>query len=368
MSVTASWRADPSRDGRIVLAAFIVVAVAGSAAMFASPHVATIPFHVVWVSFAVAYGLRAWPAWQTTVALFLVTGVTGLALFRSAMGSPDEWDELSEIPLMALLFAVMAWHVRRRADAVDQLGRLAEQQRRFVRKGSHQLRTPLTVARGYAELARDSRDGETTHADIQIVIEELDKLEKIAGRLLGLGANALSPEPYTLAPASAREICERVVRRWRPVAERQWHCAGDDITVVVAAARLETALDCLVENAVHFTDVGGSVTVEAHRDRDRVTFVVADNGYAGRPTTVRPRSGTGLGLPIARGVARDHSGDVSLERRPDGGTTARLWVSTTLVADPEPTAAPTRPLQPVTPTSIPRQRTPQDLNPDASDL
>ena len=269
MSVTASWRADPSRDGRLVLAAFIAVGVAGSAAMYAAPHVATIPFHIVWVSFAVAYGLRAWPAWQTGVALFLVTAVTGYALFRSAMGSPDEWDELTEIPLMALLFGVMAWHVRRRADAVDRLGRLAERQRRFVRKGSHQLRTPLTVARGYAELARDARDREVGRTDIQVVIEELDKLEQIAGRLLGLGANALAPEPYTLAPASARDICERVVRRWRPVAEREWHCQADDITVVVAAARLETALDCLVENAVHFTDVGGSVTVEAHRDRDR---------------------------------------------------------------------------------------------------
>ena len=366
MSVTASWRADPSRDGRIVLAAFIVVAVAGSAAMFAYPHVATIPFHLVWISFAVAYGLRSWPPWQTAVALFFVTAVTGLALFRSAVGSPDEWDELTEIPLMALLFAVMAWHVRRRADAVDRLGRLAEQQRRFVRKGSHQLRTPLTVARGYAELARDARNGETAHADIQVVIEELDKLEKIAGRLLGLGANALAPEPYTFAPASAREICERVVRRWRPVAERQWQCAADDITVVVAADRIETALDCLVENAVHFTDVGGSVTVEAHRDRDRVTFVVADNGPAGRPGTARPRSGTGLGLQIARGVAKDHDGDVSLERRPDGGTTAKLWVSTTLSGDQEPAPAPPKPLQSVAPVAVPRQRTPRDLNPDAS--
>ena len=365
MSVTASWRADPSRDGRLVLAAFIAVGVAGSAAMYAAPHVATIPFHIVWVSFAVAYGLRAWPAWQTGVALFLVTAVTGYALFRSAMGSPDEWDELTEIPLMALLFGVMAWHVRRRADAVDRLGRLAERQRRFVRKGSHQLRTPLTVARGYAELARDARDREVGRTDIQVVIEELDKLEQIAGRLLGLGANALAPEPYTLAPASARDICERVVRRWRPVAEREWHCQADDITVVVAAARLETALDCLVENAVHFTDVGGSVTVEAHRDRDRVTFVVADSGHAGPPTG-RPRSGTGLGLPIARGVARDHDGDVSLERRPDGGTTARLWVSTALVSDPDPTQSPTGKLQSVAPSAIPRQRTPHDLNPDAS--
>jgi signal transduction histidine kinase len=366
MSGTASWRADPSRDGRIVLGAFIVVAVAGSAAMFVFPHEATIPFHLVWVSFAVAYGLRSWPGWQTAVALVLITSVTGLALFKSAMGSPDEWDELSEIPLMALLFAVMAWHVRRRAEAVDRLGRLAEQQRRFVRKGSHQLRTPLTVARGYAELARDARHGETTHADIKVVIEELDKLETIAGRLLGLGANALTPEPFTLVPTSAREICERVVRRWRPVAERHWRCEADDVTVLVAAARIETALDCLVENAVHFTDVGGSVAVEAHRDRDRVTFVVDDSGHLGRPATGRPRPGTGLGLQIARGVARDHDGDVSLERRPDGGTTARLWVSTTLAADSEPAQAPTKRLQSVAPTGIPRQRTPRDFNPDAS--
>jgi signal transduction histidine kinase len=133
------------------------------AMMFVLPGAETVPFHFIWISLALVYGVRPWPLRMTYAVLLVVCVTTGSALVLNVTRGYIGWEETTEVPLMSLLFLAMVWHVRRRAAAVRQARqhagserRMREAQRRFVRFASHELRTPVTVARGYTELIRDA--------------------------------------------------------------------------------------------------------------------------------------------------------------------------------------------------------------------
>lgn len=314
------WRADSLRRDRQLLYGWVGFAVVGVAAMLVLPGAETIPFHLVWVSFGVVYGLRSWSLLETTLALTFVTVSTGIVLVRSANRAVIEWEETSEIPLMALLIAVMVWHVRHRTAATERLARMAERQRRFVRRGSHELRTPLTVARGHAEQATSSGTLDDARACSVVVVEELDRLDAVADRLLALGAVDGKGAGTPPTPVQVADLLTRLAQRWRPVARRSWSVDAQPLWVEVDPARLETALDCLVENAVRYSAAETAITLAARARDGAVEITVRD---AGRPARApRPRGGTGLGLPIARGVVQDFGGRLVVESVAGQGTTA----------------------------------------------
>jgi len=130
--------------------------------MWLGPGLETVPFHLIWVSLAIVYGLQAWPLRWAVTACVVVAVATGIPLTSHAEDGVIAYEEVTEIPLMSVLFLVMVWHVRRRTAAVEEARRSAERehvatrlQQRFVRLASHELRTPITVARGYTEQRED---------------------------------------------------------------------------------------------------------------------------------------------------------------------------------------------------------------------
>ena len=132
--------------------------------MLAVPEWQTVPFHFIWVSLTVLYGYRLW-APRPTAALLAAVGVaTAAAVVATGDLSTQRLNELAEVPLMAAMFMVMVWHARRRHEALRQVERSAEREREFVRDASHELRTPITVARGHAELIRCGESGRRDRA------------------------------------------------------------------------------------------------------------------------------------------------------------------------------------------------------------
>jgi two-component system, OmpR family, sensor kinase len=335
MSDTAS-----SPVNRWLFPGWVIFAVVNTAAMFALPGQETIPFHFVYISIALVYGLQPWPLPRTYVILGLVAATTGAALAWHVKTGVIGWEETAEIPLMAVLFLVMVWHVRRRVAATREARRYAdsehemrEMQRRFVRFASHELRTPVTVGRGFAELIRDAQPDTQAAQDAIVVLEEFDNLERIAARLLTL---ARMDEPATVKPSAVplHTLLERTVTRWRPAANRDWRLCPASAVVVADRQRLETALDSLVENAVRYTGDGGRITLAAYQEEESVVIEVCDDG-PGIPDEELPyifesfRSGaslggTGMGLAIVKTIMEAHSGTVSAENLPGGGASFRL--------------------------------------------
>src|SRR5262245_20179558 len=331
---------------------WVIFAAANTAAMFALPGQETIPFHFIYISMAVVYGFQPWPLGRTYAVLGLVAVTTGAALVWHVKNNVIGWEETAEIPLMALLFLVMVWHVRRRVAATREARRYAdsehemrEMQKRFVRFASHELRTPVTVGRGFAELIRDAQPGSQAAQDAIVVLDEFENLELIAACLLTL---ARMDERSTVNPSVVPlgALLERTVTRWRAAANRDWRLRPTSAVVAVDRQRIETALDSLVDNAVRFTEEGGRIELAAYPDAGSVVIEVRDDGL-GIPDeelayifesfrSGSSRGGTGIGLAIVKTIVEAHGGAVSAGNLPAGGASFRLRLP---VQGPPPAAA-----------------------------
>ena len=318
--------------GEVAWGAFCV---ACAVTMLLFPRWQTVPFHWIWITLTFVYGFRRWTNAQTAGVLAAVIVITSIAMLRAV----DNRAELSEIPLMTCVFLGMVWHVRRRQDAVDAQRRIAERERAFMHDAAHTLRTPLTIAQGHAELVLAGLEpGTETHEDATIALDELRRLARISDQLLLLGT-ADRTDALLLAPVALDGLAADAARRWQATTDIAVVLdAPEAIGVLADEARLRHALDALVENALHATDAGGTVTIAARVHGGRVVLEVSDTGHGidaadakrifdrfarGADAEAR-RPGTGLGLAIVRAIAEAHGGGVYVESAPGEGATFGL--------------------------------------------
>jgi signal transduction histidine kinase len=301
----------------------------------------TVPFHFIWVSITILYGFRVWRSGPTVAILVAVMTTTGVSIFTDYQRGAQPLDELTEVPLMAAMFAAMVWHARRRLSATRQIERVSESNRRlierqrdFIQDASHELRTPITVALGHAELIQGSANG-TLREDATVVVEELTRLRRLSDRLLLL-ATAEDPDFLTMEPVEVEDMLLETLRRWAPI-PRRWRL-GDlvDATVEGDRDRLALAIDALVENAVKHTRPDQTIELSSRDQDGMVVIAVADEGTgidAGEVTRLFERfsrgvsaegGGSGLGLAIVAAIVGAHGGAARASRGPGGGSVFEL--------------------------------------------
>ena len=221
-------------------------------------------------------------------------------------------------------------------DMTARLERLVRSQRDFVADASHQLRTPLTGLRLRVEAARAESRTPAVDDELDAALAELDRLALMIDELLQLSrVGERTPAGDRLA---LPDVAARAAERWSATAaerdQRLTASADGAGAAWISREDADRILDALVENALAYSPAGSAVEIAAFADglavhdrgpglapgEEEQVFERFHRGGAGRAGA----PGTGLGLPIARELARQWGGEVTLRRRAGGGTVAEL--------------------------------------------
>jgi two-component system phosphate regulon sensor histidine kinase PhoR len=230
---------------------------------------------------------------------------------------------------------------------VTRLKRLEAVRRDFVANVSHELKTPVTSIKGFAETLEDGalEDAVTARRFVRIIAGQADRLNSIIEDLLALSTLEQSGDSPLLqleeadlcdVVAVALDVCGPKAEAKR--IELRQECPGR-LFARVSPPLLEQAVVNLIDNAVKYSTEGCAVVVTLEEQGDEVVVSVADEGqgvarehlprlferfYRVDKARSRDMGGTGLGLAIVKHVAQIHGGRVSVESVVGRGSTFRI--------------------------------------------
>ncbi|MHC4875397.1 MAG: sensor histidine kinase [Planctomycetota bacterium] len=243
--------------------------------------------------------------------------------------------------LLAVAVAVAACAVLLWRDYSRDM-RQASQQVSFVNQVSHELKTPLTNIRMYAELLErdlDAYDDETagrSRQRLDVILGEGQRLSRLIGNVLTFARQqrrTLESQPTELV---VDDVLQRTLERFRPSLEELQIEVSTDLSaadqVRVDADFLEQIVGNLISNVEKYAASGKSLRISSRIEHSMVTIEVADAGPGISPADrdrmfapfirgsneINAAAGTGIGLSIARELARLHGGDLTLEESASG--------------------------------------------------
>jgi two-component system phosphate regulon sensor histidine kinase PhoR len=273
-------------------------------------------------------------------------------LFREAMsaalaGQPAEG---LEVPIGERTLALTARPLPGGGAAlalydVTPLRRLEAVRRDFVANVSHELKTPLTVVKGFAEtLADEELPREQRLRFAQAILANTERMQRLVEDLLDLSrieSGGWRPNPYRVALAPLLE--DLAATRRREAEDRGLtlgvECTPADLHLYADPVALRQILANLVDNSLRYT-ASGQIVIFARLEAGGTTLGVRDTGigieaehlpriferfYRTDAARSRHQGGTGLGLAIVKHLVEAHGGQVVALSQPARGTTVQAW-------------------------------------------
>lgn len=228
---------------------------------------------------------------------------------------------------------------------VTEMAQLERMRREFVANASHELRTPLAAIRGFAEtlLGNDQLADEDRRSYLEVIDRNAQRLGNLVGDLLELSRIEGGDVRLDLAAIDVAAVAEAVIRDASPRFQEkglQLSCeAQGDVVAWADAQALEQIFTNLLDNALKYTDAGGSVAVRIEGDEHGVRVRVSDSGTGipeaalgriferfYRVDTARSRAlgGTGLGLAIVKHLVVELGGEIHVDSELAKGSTFRF--------------------------------------------
>jgi two-component system phosphate regulon sensor histidine kinase PhoR len=236
------------------------------------------------------------------------------------------------------------------ASDISQLRRLEQVRQEFVANASHELKTPLASIKACVETLLDGalEDVEIRVRFLQTVNEQTDRLDKLVRDLLALTRIESQERRPLLHPVELADIVDLCVNRHQQYAERKEMRLitvppAEPVQVMADEEALEQILDNLIDNAIKYTNSGGTITVRWVNQGNRCRVDVEDTGigipqahiqriferfYRVDRARSRELGGTGLGLSIVKHLVQILDGTVTVSSRLGKGTTFSVELNT----------------------------------------
>lgn len=222
---------------------------------------------------------------------------------------------------------------------LDRVDAAYSSQLRFVSDASHELRTPIAVLQGYANMLDrwGKEDPAVLQESIEAIKAESEGMKVLVEQLLFLARGDNNTIALKVEPLSVAEIVEDTVRDARIIDSAHIFQAdiADALVLEGDSGLLKQALRIFVDNAVKYSPDGGKIRITAAQDDKWLRISVADNGigipeedlphvferfYRSDESRARATGGTGLGLSIAQWIVERHGGHLEIISRNELGT------------------------------------------------
>jgi two-component system phosphate regulon sensor histidine kinase PhoR len=224
-----------------------------------------------------------------------------------------------------------------------ELRRLERLRQEFVANVSHELKTPLSSIKAYAETLLNGALGDPENAQkfVGRIEEQADRLHALIQDMLSLARIESVQQPFVINPVNVEDVVRACVEDQRSRAEAKQIDISLDLPESALRVRadeegLRIILSNLIDNAVKYTPEGGQVTVHWRSDGEMVSIDVIDSGigisredqsrvferfYRVDKARSRELGGTGLGLSIVKHLAQAFGGAVDVQSSPGLGST-----------------------------------------------
>lgn len=272
------------------------------------------------------------PHWE--VALYLMNPER---MTRMALLSTWTISGLIFISLCAILFG--GWMIM--ADTRRQL-ELARKKTDFVSNVSHELKTPLTSIRMFAELLRDKRvdDKEKERTYLNIITVEAERLTRLINNVLDFSRMERNQKTYRKESLDLHALLQTVwsgqeLHLQQEGFQVQWHAEEGPYPIYGDPDAISQILVNLISNAEKYAGETKSIEVHSYRIENTIRVAVMDRGigvpvgeekkifdrfYRAHDSLDSGIEGSGLGLTLAMRIAQDHGGNITFERREGGGS------------------------------------------------
>lgn len=208
--------------------------------------------------------------------------------------------------------------------AAKELKKTENLQRELLANVSHDIRTPLTLITGYAEMIRDF-PGEDSKENVQIIIDEAERLKLLVNDLLVLSRLSAKTESFNITTINITDLIESIVVRQQKLLENQQFVITFDynekVEIEADAKKMEQVIYNFISNAVNYSGTSKKVEVIQEIVNDEVIVKVKDYGIGIKKEDLqyvwdryyrvdkglqRSTQGTGLGLSIIKGILDYH--------------------------------------------------------------
>jgi len=236
-----------------------------------------------------------------------------------------------ELQLEISVMAFGSEHVILMSRAIAKYHRMKKMRREFVANVSHELKTPLTVVRGYVEMIQETEHALDPHwQKVFGTIEgQVSRMERLVEQLLSLSKVENNRDDDDMSLVDMPILIENLVEDAKWLNQDKQHEIRTNITQDVGVYGIETELKSacanLISNAIAYTPANGIIEVSWQRDGDKLVFSVKDNGDGIKPEQLnrlterfyrvdksrsRDTGGSGLGLAIVKHVLLHHKAEL----------------------------------------------------------